>query len=107
MQVYSRSIVMHFVSGDFKLRYRQTVGVHHRAAALRPRASDKEDPIESIVMNFAVGDAAGVDREFSVAVVYLNPRAVVVMHKNGIHRTSIRVLNVDPVARTIAYNHMG
>src|SRR5579863_10629493 len=97
---------MHFVPSDSKIRNRQPVGVYHRAAALRPRASDKEDPVESIVMNFAVGDAAGVDREFPVAVVYLNPRAVVVMHKHSIHRTSIRVLNVDPVAGSVAYDHV-
>jgi len=68
VQVYSRSIIVHFIPRDLKIRNRQALGVHNRAAALRPRASDKENPVESIVMNFAIGDAPGRDREFSVTV---------------------------------------
>lgn len=53
------------------------------------------------MMNLIVGDAAGRNREFSVAVIELNASAVIVVDSVGIYSGVLRVLNVDSISSPV------
>ncbi len=107
MEIDSRAVIMHLVPRYSNIRDDQPVGVHHGPATFPPRASDQENSVEPVVVNFAVGDAAGVDGEFRIAVIQLNARAFIVVYEQGIEGALIRIFDVNAVSGSIADAHVG
>src|SRR5207302_9303762 len=84
VEIDDRAVIIHLVSGDSNICDDQPVGVYHGSATFPSRSSYQENSVEPVVVNFTVGDAAGVDGEFRIAVIQLNSRAFIVVYEQGI-----------------------
>src|SRR5215467_8705338 len=98
MNIDSGTIVMEGVPSYLDAGDNEPIRIDNRAAALSAWTADHEYAVEGVVMDLIVGDASGSDGEFSVTVIELDARTIIVVNQAGIDTAMFGILNVNSVA---------